>query len=444
MNWRKPIIFILLYLSGSKIPRYLKEIDRIDSFSLKEQKEYQCKKLEKLLLYAWENVPFYRRVLEEVGVITVQKFYPGKLENVGVSDGVSVRLENFCKVPFLTKEIIRREGANLYSRDHKKRGSYKNTSGGSTGEPVEFLQDKNYDDWSIANKIYIKRKGGQDIGEKELRLWGSERDIFEGREKLSIRLRNWLYNRKELNAFRMSEQDMERFVGIWNNFRPTWVEAYAQSIYELAKFIQQKKLNIYSPRGIVTSAGMLYPEMKEKIEKVFKCFVHNRYGSREVGDMACSDEREKGLRLSIWNHYLEIIDGKIFITALSNFSMPLIRYDIGDMAESGEEWSYLKNIKGRVVNIFKNKKGELIDGEYFTHLFYMKNWVRNFQVVQKKLDLIHINIVLAEEKNNAGIQQIDNDIKVVMGNDCKIQWNFVDEIPPTKSGKYLYTISEVK
>jgi len=155
-NWRKPIIFALFYLSGSKIPQNLKEIRRVDNLPIEEQKAYQKKKLEKLLSYAWENVPYYKKVLEEAGVIKNREVY----------------LENFEKIPFLTKEIIRRERENLYSRDHKKRGSYKNTSGGSTGEPVEFLQDKEYNDWNIANKIYIKRKGGQDIGEREIRLWG--------------------------------------------------------------------------------------------------------------------------------------------------------------------------------------------------------------------------------------------------------------------------------
>ena len=61
-NWRKPIIFALLYLSGSKIPQNLKEIRRVDNLPIEEQKAYQKKKLEKLLSYAWENVPYYKKV----------------------------------------------------------------------------------------------------------------------------------------------------------------------------------------------------------------------------------------------------------------------------------------------------------------------------------------------------------------------------------------------
>ena len=58
----------------------------------------------------------------------------------------------------------------------------------------------------------------------------------------------------------------------------------------------------------MTSAGILYPKYKELIEDVFHCPVFNRYGSREVGDIACDCEKHEGLHLNIFNHYIEIID----------------------------------------------------------------------------------------------------------------------------------------
>jgi hypothetical protein len=45
MNWRKPVIYLLLYLTGSKIPKNLKEIKRVEGLSLPEKKEYQAEKL---------------------------------------------------------------------------------------------------------------------------------------------------------------------------------------------------------------------------------------------------------------------------------------------------------------------------------------------------------------------------------------------------------------
>ncbi len=123
MNWRKPIIYFFLYLAGSKISGNIKEIKKINNFSLSEKEKYQKEKLKKILKHAYENVLYYHKILAVAGVVKNNKVY----------------LENFNKIPILTKEIIRSEGSNLYSKDYKKRGFYENTSGGSTGEPVRFL-----------------------------------------------------------------------------------------------------------------------------------------------------------------------------------------------------------------------------------------------------------------------------------------------------------------
>ena len=164
LNWRKPIILAALHLSGSKIPLILKEIDRVSLMSREEIIKYQEEMLKLLLLHAYQKVPYYHRILPESGVI---------------SDG-DIHLENFSKIPLLTKDIIRKEGKNLYSSDYLHRKPYENTSGGSTGEPVRFIQDKEYDEWNIATKIHFNRVLGKQIGDREIKFWGSERDIIEG------------------------------------------------------------------------------------------------------------------------------------------------------------------------------------------------------------------------------------------------------------------------
>jgi len=388
INWRKPLIYSLLYLSGSRMPVYLNEIKKIDRLDLGAKREYQDKKLTRLLLYAYQNVPYYHQVLSDAKVVKGEK----------------VELENFEKIPVLTKEIIRKEGNNLLSRDYKKRRPYENTSGGSTGAPVRFMQDKEYSEWNIANKIYYKTYVGQDIGERELRLWGSERDLLEGQEKLTIRIRNWLYNRKELNTFKMSENDMAWFVSCWNHFKPHWVEAYVHSIYELAKYVKKNNIVLHKPSGILVTAGTLKPEVKAFLYEVFSSTIFNKYGSREVGDIACDNDGSENLKISLWNQKIEFIEEisqvygstsyyKIIVTNLNNFSMPLIRYDIGDIGVKGDHFDDLKKVVGREVNLFKTVDGSLVDGEFFSHLFYFKDWVKNFQVIQKTYQLIEIYIV---------------------------------------------------
>lgn len=429
MNWRKPLIYLSLYLMWSKIPKNLKEILKLNKVSERELKKYQEEKLKKIILHCWKSVPYYKSILEERKIVI---------------DG-KINLKKFDRLPYLTKDIIR----NNFEGLHTKKlgwGWHYNTSGGSTGEPVKFIQDKYYLDWEIANKIWYKLIANQDIGEKELRFWGSERDLLEGKETLKIRFRNWLYNRREFNTFKMSEKEMFEYVKEWNKYNPSWVESYVQSIYEFAKFIEENKLEIHSPKnGILTSAGTLFPEMKETLERVSKCPVYNRYGSREVGDMACGRDK---LKLSLWNHYLEVIDNKIYVTTLNNFSMPLIRYEIGDLGKISKDKMYLEKVEGRVTSVVKTRNGKIIPAEFFIHFIgvvYNTGGIRKFQVIQDKIDSLIIRVVIQDKKEFESCRpKIESAIKKEIAEKCKIQWKIVKKIEPLKSGKYEYVRSEVK
>jgi len=428
INYRKPIILGGLYLKGSKIPKYLKEIKKVSNFAYEDAKKYQDEKLKKLLFYTWKNVPYYRKILTEVGVIEKGK----------------VKLENFNKIPFLTKDILRKEGKRLLSTE-KRRGFYENHSGGSMGEPVRFFQDQNYSDWNIASKIYYRTIIGQNIGEKELRFWGSPRDLSRAKNFLKIRLRNWVFNRVEFDAFGMSEQDMFEYAKKWNEYCPTWVESYADSIYEFAKFIEQENISIKSPKnGILTAGGNLYPEMKKTIERVFNCSVYNRYGSREVGDIAYGKNK---LHISFWNQKVEIIKNQIYVTNLNNYSQPFIRYKIGDMAKRGKDEFEIESIIGREFSVFKTSKGKIISGLFFVHFIGStcnQGGMKKFQVIQKDYDYILFKVVLGDKDSfESNKPKIEKEIQREMGSDCKIEWQFVDQIKPTKDGKYLYTIREV-
>ncbi|MFH1586201.1 MAG: hypothetical protein ABIB79_05525, partial [archaeon] len=317
MNWRKPVIFALLSLSGSKTPQYLREIRKIDKSSLKEKEEYQKQKLEKLLLHAYENAPYYHRVLGEAKVVV----------------NGEVNLENFSKIPILTKEIIRKEGKNLYSKDYEKRRFYENTSGGSTGEPVRFIQDKEYDDWNIATKLYFFKKLGKEEGEREIKLWGSDRDIIKGNLTVKDRIINFLYNRKFFNCYNFSQKDLEKLSILHNSFNPQVYWAYVEGIYEFSKYALENNIKLYTPKFIISTIGPLYSKNREIIQKAFGCRVYNQYGSREVGGISIENDKDK-LNVFFWRQLLELIgdtkEKKIIVTNLDNYSMPLIRYDIGD------------------------------------------------------------------------------------------------------------------
>jgi phenylacetate-CoA ligase len=439
INWRKPMISLLSLLQGSKRMKYYNEIIRYSRMTEPELKKLQEDKLKKLLLHAHDHVPYYKEVLSESGVVRNGK----------------VDLKNFERIPILTKDILKSRFDDLLSDDHEQRKSFENHSGGSTGEPTKFIQDREYDDWNIANKMYYQYVGGKVPGEREVRIWGSERDFMGGKEKPIMRIRNFFFNRVDLNAFTMTEEKMRQYVEFINSYKPAWIEGYVTPIYEMAVFIERNGLSIHSPKGCLTSAGTLYPEMRKKIEKVFGCPVWNRYGGREVGDAALGED---DLRLSVWNQYFEVVRdgkeigpnkmGKVLMTTLNNYSMPLIRYDIGDIANRSTKWGYLNRIEGRESEVFRTREGKIVPGLLFIHFLGVvmnDGSIRKFQMVQKSYDEIEVKIIVADkegfERSRDDIEQL---INKAMGYKCKIVWSEVDDIPKLASGKYVYVMSQLK
>jgi phenylacetate-CoA ligase len=396
--------------------------------------------LKKLLFHIQANVPFYS----------------DRLEVIGIKD-THVRLNDFKGLPLITKPDIRNNLEELTSRDVKKRKSYYNTSGGATGEPISFIQDKLYKKWSMASVRYYYEKiiGIDEFAVKKALLWGSPRDLYASTIGLRAKMINWLTNTKFLNFFKISEQDMERYVKLINSYKPFLIRGYVTFLNELSNYVEKRGLPIHQPKVIVTTAEKLYNDVRKNIENVFGTKVYDYYGTREVNGVA--GECDAGLlHVFAFNNYVEVLDnennpvkegetGKIVVTTLHNYSMPLIRYDIGDMAilgpkrcKCGNPLPTLKEVTGKSRDFFIKEDGSLFNGGFFMYLFRTRDWIKAFQVIQEDYHKIRVLIVLQDRINITERNEMDRRIKKAMGNNCRVIWEIVDEIPTTRGGKYLY------
>ena len=436
------------YIRKLKTLKYYEKLRKLQWNTMEENQEIQRKRLYMLIKYANQNIPYYKRIIKEY--------------NIEFSEDTI--FDDIKKFPVLTKEIIRNHFNELYKfRDNTY---YRNTSGGSTGEAVIFFQDKQYLEWTNATKRLFNEWAGRKPGEPMVKLWGSLRDILRGGQGFKGYLRQQISGVTILNSYRMTEKNMYEYVKRINNIKPCLILSFTNSIDELARFIQKHGLSIYSPFAVMTSAGVLYPEVRARIEEVFQAPVFNRYGSREVGDIACNCEKKQGLHIIPNIHYIEILDnqgkevktgarGEIAVTILTNYTMPLIRYKIGDRGILSEKecscrrgFPLLKKVEGRIRSMFRNKQGDLIDSGVFIRLFYFRDNIKQFQVIQESLDQIMINLVLKDKQKlkvvEKDFREISEVIKPIMGNDTKIKYNILNEIKSSPSGKYMYIFSKIK
>jgi phenylacetate-CoA ligase len=443
VNWRKWLYFGLVRARGQELGRYYRRF--LGEVENGVPADTSPRLLIQLLEHSRQQVPYYAEVMRALG----DSFYDDPL----------AYLE---RMPILTKDIIRTRFEDLKSGDLPRRRWFENTSGGSTGEPVRFIQDWDYAVQSGAIKLLFSKLVGKEIGEREVCIWGSERDVIHGSQEWQARFINGLTNVTILNAYLMTPERMRESIAMLNRDRPKLIVAYAESLYELARFSEREGLAVAPQTAIISSAVTLYPFMRETIERVFGCRVFDRYGSREVGDIACERPGYEGFWVAPWGCYIEIVDGQgnrvpdgmegeILVTLLSNLAMPLVRYRIGDMGAlaPGDDQralgqQLLRSILGKTLDVFRQRDGTLIEPGYFESMMYFRDWVRRFHVVQKS----YSHIVFRIERTDADYEQAELDeitahTRLLMGDDCQVSFKFVDDIPATGSGKHRIAICEV-
>lgn len=441
---------IIKIISKRKGTNFDLEYSKINSLNDKAKlSEFQEKHLKKLLLHAYKNVPYYHRIFDEIGLII---------------DG-RVNLSKFNKIPILTKDIIRKHYTELLSKDYTTKNWYYKESGGSTGEPIRIIQDDVYSHWRDAAErfYYVNMLNIDEFSCKKIVIWGSWSDLFQSTKGLKAKISNLVKNTKLLNCLKMTEDDIERYIQIINSYKPDLIRGYSSSLYELCRYAEKKNLKVYTPNIVIGTAETLTSEMREKIETVFKTKLFNFYGAREVSSIA--GECKEGL-MHIFSFYnnIEILDGenkyvkegeegRVIVTNLHNYSMPIIRFEIGDMAvlgpkrcKCGNLLPTLEKVTGRITECFVKEDGTTISPVFFIILFlgvYEKRLFKKFQIIQEDYKKIKILIVPETNKDIPYKKDIEEKIKLMMGKDCKINWEFVDEIPKTKSGKYVYIKSLV-
>src|SRR5690606_29557176 len=161
-------------------------LQKIDIQSVEEKKKHQYNKLKKVLKTSFEHISYYNKIN-----LTID------LDNISYKD--------FQKIPVLTKNIIRTRGQELFNNDFSKiQEVYKNSSGGSTGEPVQFYQTKDQGIRGAINYFYALFLNGVNPYEKSVDLWGAERDMYNTKRKFNIRA--MIYNKTTLNTFVLNDK----------------------------------------------------------------------------------------------------------------------------------------------------------------------------------------------------------------------------------------------
>jgi phenylacetate-CoA ligase len=435
------------YLSKARefpgVHALLRELQEESWFSATVWRESQASRLRNMLTFARDCVPYYRELFRRIGL-----------------DPKSTHLlSDLSRVPLLTKGVIKRRSHDLLAENSDRSRLFRNATGGSTGVPLEFFQDGQYQVASLALDAYVRNWWGIQPYDKTASIWGADREFQD--LTLKERFYEWRQRTRSLNAFRMSEDGLRAFCRQLTRWRPPYLMGYASALEAMAQCVKDNGIKSLRFRAIRSSAETLWPHQRQLIEEAFDSPVFNFYGSREVNNLAAECPEEHRLHLISTRRYVEVVDedgqpvpdgtpGYVVVTDLMNHGMPFIRYRNEDMAAFAEEpcpcgrpMPVLEKLLGRSTDLIRTPSGEIIHGEFFTHLFYGCDSIAQFQVHQTSLDRLVVRFKPVRPGAEQAMCKIVDKIHERLGDAVAITQEACSEIPLPPSGKHRFTISDV-
>ncbi len=384
--------FGLMILNPGMIKAY-NQLKKTDKSSLSELIAYQNEHLNKIIEYSYNSIPYYRKLFDKLHL------HPSDIKTV----------KDLNKLPILTKKDIIKNRDDFYPVNGFAKYIDIST-GGSTGEPLKFRISKLNSDMSFA--ILLRGWGFSDyiIGDKIAVIAGGS--LMGKKLSLKNRLKYYILNFRSYPSYGMDEDLLKIYVSDMIKWQPNYIRGYASSVFLLAQYIHNNNLqNNFHLKGIFTTSEMLFKNQRDFISDIFEVDVYDTYGLNDGGITAFECKMHNGMHIDMERGILEVVDkynkniyeqeGRILATTLTEFSMPLIRYDTGDIGISSQdkcdcgcERPLLKQLKGRVTDTLK-LNGKFIGGPVITVLMGKTNTLQ-YQFVQLESNKLLIKILKGE------------------------------------------------
>jgi phenylacetate-CoA ligase len=421
---------------------YLENLEKTQWYSRIDVEALQLQKLQTLLKTAWKHSPWHA----------------GRIENSGINFD-NLTFDAFKKLPTMTKADVRQHGDEMAWHDVPG-GSFRYTTGGSSGQPLIFNFGRYRQASDAAGRIRARRWWGVNVGDPEVYLWGAPVEL--NKTDLIKVIRDRLLNQLVLNAFEMSPENMSIYLTAIQKFKPKCIYGYASSITLLANFARQnnRQLSLPDLKVVCTTGEPLYPEQRQLISETFNAPVANEFGSRDIGFTAHENSHQQMLLMSE-SIILEILDhqdnpvnagetGEAVMTGLCSEAQPFIRYRTGDMVKlspdfdkDGRGLHVIADIAGRNTDFLIHSNGAIVHALAAIYILRETAGVEQFKITQEAINEFEVQIVTNPFWNPASSKNIEEKFKSRFGGECNTHIQLVNKIPAEASGKIRQVVSKV-
>tara|TARA_R100001369_G_scaffold92823_1_gene140193 strand:- start:4356 stop:5672 length:1317 start_codon:yes stop_codon:yes gene_type:complete len=416
------------WVKGGKIKNHYNDIKFIlENYNSMESFEKRTQYLNNILLHATTTTPYYRHLAE---------------------------FKSLNDFPVINKIIVREKYLEIQSETYLNRPKKKLQTSGSSGTPFTVLHDLNKTLRTTADAIYFSEKSGFQIGNRLyfFRRWT--------KKHLKSRFYYWATNITIINVMDFSDKYLSHLINTLrkDNSNITFL-GYPSAFRDICKYLDKTnaspvKINMSS---IIGMGEAISDYVQESMEKYFCIPVLSRYSNNENGILSQQLPHQGNYFHINWaTYHIELLHpdkdipvkhgelGRIVVTDLFNYSMPLIRYDTGDlgiMSDNNPYFNYapaFTKIEGRKMDILYNTSGQPISS-FLTNNMECFPEIKQFQLIQE--DKTKYTIKLNIDEDFAHENKLRLKLKADLGDNAELHFDYVNEIPQLSSGKRKLTIN---
>lgn len=412
--------------------------------------EHQLLQLGKLLHHAYDTVPFYRQ----------------RFDAIGWRPDVALTFDDWRNLPLLTRRDIQDAGAELASNAVPAQfGKISETqTSGSTGEPVKLnrtqfdrlfwealtVREHEWHQRDLSGKLAAIRIFPGNIGApphgSAARGWGPGSDeLYATGPAALLSLTTDIVTQ----ARWLTQQNPDYLLTYPTNLGAL-LELYARSGERLPKL-----------RGISTVGETVTPALRARCTEVWSVPITDIYSSQEFGYLALQCPVSSQYHVMAESALVEVLDdngdpcrpgeiGRLIITSLHNFAMPLIRYELRDYAEAGGMCAcgrglpLLARIIGRNRNMVVLPNGEKHWPQVGFAEYRAIAPVRQYQLIQQTPEEIEVRLVTDRPLVMEEEMRLTEVIHNALGWPFRLLFTYFEhEIPSGRGGKFEEFISKV-
>jgi len=421
----------------------LRRLDETERWTPEAQQAYVGERLSRIMRHAIRTVPRYQGMRSTLA----------KLEGASPVRAFEV-LEEF---PVVTKEDIRADPDLFVSNVAHRRWLVASRTSGTTGSPLTTLVDPAT--LVLTDALSWRRTlwAGYEQGDWIARLVGDRVVPLHEREARQVAVSSRLDRRLYLSTYHLSRKTVGLYVDALRTVRPSFVMGYPSALFALCSLAGEPLATAeWRPKAVLYSSEPLLGHQRDTVESAFRAPCRGFYGSAERVFSAA--ECEYGTyHVSLVDGYLEgqfwpddSSTSRALVTTLTNTSMPLIRYAIGDNVRSrgwtgcpcGRTLPTIDPVVTKAEDCVLTPSGRVVSPSILTWAFKDVDGLVASQVAQTSDSSVEIRLVCDE----AHLQNIKGTLEPrlheLLFGEMTLVFVRLPRAPLTSAGKTRFVVDE--